>query len=81
MIARTETSRALNEGTMNAYRNYGVRLVDWITADNKDFEGVCDDCIEMYENNPHNIDYVDIPMHPNCRCTIRAHIIDKTEEE
>ena len=77
MIARTESIRALNEGALNAYRNYGVRLVDWVTANDKD---VCDDCIDMELNNPHNIDDIEIPMHPNCRCTIRAHIIDDTEE-
>lgn len=78
MIARTESIRALNEGTLNAYRNYGVRLVDWITADDS---SVCDDCINMELDNPHNIDAIEIPLHPNCRCTIRAHIIDDKEEE
>lgn len=73
MIARTEASRALNEGELNAYRNYGITMVDWVTAGD---DTVCEDCVEMENNNPHNIEDIEIPLHPNCRCTIRAHIID-----
>ena len=73
MIARTEASRALNTGTINAYRNYGISMVDWVSAGD---DSVCEDCAEMENNNPHNIEDIEMPLHPNCRCTIRAHIID-----
>ena len=74
MIARTETSRALNEGAKNSYKNYGIEQVDLITANDS---SVCDLCLELEENNPHLIDELELPIHPNCRCGIKAHIINE----
>ena len=67
MIARTEHARAVNTGTLQAYANYGVDQVDIITS----HDGlVCDDCLDLEENNPYTLQEVQglLPAHPNCRC-------------
>lgn len=68
MIARTEHARAVNTGTLQAYSNYGVEMVEIITVgDNM----VCDDCIELQDNNPYTLQEAMalLPAHPNCRCS------------
>lgn len=73
MIARTETSRALNKGTLGAYKNYGIKEVIWVTA--RDGR-VCVNCA-FREAKTFPINKVEIPLHPNCRCTVRAKINKK----
>ena len=71
MIARTETARAQNTGTLQAYADYGVQYVEIITTgDNL----VCDYCIELEENNPYTLQEAMnlLPAHPNCRCAYGA---------
>lgn len=65
MIARTEHARAVNTGTLQAYENFGVREVEIITAGDDD---VCDDCIDIEENNPYTLEEAQelLPVHPNC---------------
>ena len=75
MIARTEHARAVNTGTLQAYVNYGVKQVEIITAQ----DGlVCDDCLEIEDNNPHNVYEAQelLPMHPNCRCAFAPVVTD-----
>lgn len=65
MIAVTENSRARNAGTRQAYLNYGVKYCDVITADD---DLVCDDCLDLEANNPHDVaESADmLPAHPYC---------------
>lgn len=75
MIARTETARAKNTGTLQAYANYNVDLVEIITCQ----DGlVCDDCMDAESQNPHTLREAQslLPMHPNCRCTYGPYIED-----
>lgn len=77
MIAVTERSRAYNSAKLQTYHNYGVRLVDIITAhDSK----VCSTCFNNEENNPYTIEEAQdmIPTHPYCRCEFYPHL---TEEQ
>lgn len=72
MIAVTERSRAYNSAKLQTYHNYGVKLVDIITAgDSK----VCTICLNNAMNNPYTITEAQgmIPTHPYCRCTFRPH--------
>lgn len=71
MITRTEYARAVNNGTLQAYANYGVSEVDIVTAG----DGfVCDLCADVEANNPYSILEVGniLQVHPNCRCGVRA---------
>lgn len=65
MIARTETSRAVNEGALQAYEEQGRRRVRFEAA----FDA-CDTCIS-YDQEEYMIGDrpIDVPLHPNCRCT------------
>lgn len=71
MISRTEVNRAFNTGNKNAYASWGIDKVDLITAEN----GVCDICLDLEDNNPHPIEELNPPIHPNCRCAVAAHVI------
>lgn len=75
MIARTEHARAVNTGTLQAYVNYGVKQVEIVTS--KDGL-VCDDCLEIEDNNPHDVFEAQslLPMHPNCRCAFAPVVTD-----
>lgn len=68
MIARTEYSRAINTGTLQAYSNVGVREVDIITTG---LPNVCDDCLDLENNNPYTLQEAMriLPLHPNCACS------------
>lgn len=78
MIARTETARAKNTGTLQAYANYGVEMVEIITAGDS---LVCDDCMDAEDQNPHTLQEAQslLPMHPNCRCTYAPVVPDPEE--
>lgn len=66
-IARTETMRAVNSATKDRYERAGVTKVEWLTAlDSRQ----CDEC-ESLHGEVFDIDKVpDLPVHPNCRCTV-----------
>lgn len=71
LIARTESMRAVNQGTLVSYQQYGVSEVDIIGEDD-DF--TCDDCEEAQADSPYPIDNAPVvPMHPDCRDTYAAH--------
>ena len=76
MIARTETSRAMTQGTVIAYQEHGIEEVEFVTAGD---ELVCMDCMELegeifpIGNIP---EYASIPVHPSCRCTYNPVIGD-----
>lgn len=90
-IARTETIRASNYATNEAWKQSGV--VDnkiWYTAND---ERLCEECASMHgkkiplDDNFYEkgdtvgnmtLDYGDVgepPLHPNCRCTIIADMV------
>lgn len=71
MISRTEVNRAFNTGTKNAYAGWGITQVDLITAGDRK---VCRMCLDLEANNPHPIEELNPPIHPNCRCTVAAHV-------
>lgn len=75
MIARTESARAQTTGTLQAYCNYGVDMIEVITVGD---ELVCDICLDAEEHNPHLITDTENlpPFHPNCRCSIGAVVED-----
>ena len=76
MIAVTERSRAYNSAKLQTYHNYGVKLVDIITAhDSK----VCSICWDNESNNPYTIEEAQdlIPTHPYCRCEYFPHLDDE----
>ena len=72
MIAITERSRAYNTGKLQTYMNYGVQLVDVLTMHD---ERVCQDCIDIENNNPYTIQEAEnlLPVHPRCRCVYKPH--------
>ena len=72
MIARTEAARAHTTGTLQAYSNYGINDVDLITVCDR---VVCNMCLDLEASNPHPINSPELPpVHPNCRCTVAAHL-------
>lgn len=73
MIARTEEARAHNTGTLQAYANYGVDMVEVITSHDK---LVCDYCRDLEAKNPYPIQQAKnlIPAHPCCRCYYTAYL-------
>ena len=66
MIARTESSRAINQGRLDAYRRGEIKQVEFLSAgDNR----VCSECLD-YDGNKYPIDNAPlIPIHTACRCT------------
>lgn len=71
MIAITETSRAVNAGTIQSYSNYGLDQVDILTVG----EEACEECADLESQNPWPIQEATglIPAHPLCRCTFAPH--------
>ena len=71
MITKTEYGRTVNTGLLQGYVNNGVYSVNIVTAGD---DRVCDDCIEIENNNPYSVDEAMnlIPVHSLCRCSIRA---------
>ena len=65
-LARTETMKAYNEGSLVQYAKYGITEVEWLTA----YANVCDECAAL-DGERFPIDAKpDCPLHPNCRCTL-----------
>lgn len=68
MIARTEYGRSINTGLLQAYSNSGVQEVNINTTG---LPNVCDDCIDLEENNPYSLEEAMslLPLHPQCACS------------
>lgn len=64
MIARTETTRAVEEASQSTYAENGVEEWEWLTA-----EDPCPDC-DPFDGQvfPVGNDDPSIPYHPGCRC-------------
>ena len=69
VIARTETMRALNTAAEDRYRREGVERVEWIAALD---DRVCEECSDLHGQIFDMGNIPDLPVHPNCRCTIAA---------
>jgi SPP1 gp7 family putative phage head morphogenesis protein len=73
LISRTETIRAMAQGHVVAFQQYGVGYVDVVTAGD---ERVCDECAPAEAEGPYPIDDIpvdaQIPIHPDCRCVYAA---------
>ena len=66
-IARTETMRAVNSAAKERYEQTGVDRVEWLAAWD---DRTCDEC-ESKHGQIYDIgDAPDLPVHPNCRCTL-----------
>lgn len=66
-IARTETLAAGNAAAKERYSAAGVEMVEWIAAYD---DRVCPECEEKH-GTVYPIDgSPDLPVHPNCRCTL-----------
>lgn len=67
-IARTETMRARNTGTMMSLKNYGVTMVE-IPESGTEGDWDCE-CPDIVEGSPYPIDEApELPAHPNCTHT------------
>lgn len=70
LIARTETARAQSEGTIEGYRQGGIKRVEWVTA-----AGACPQCAPL---NGHKFTLADaqsmIPLHPDCLTDAKVRI-------
>ena len=68
MIARTESMRALNQGSMLSFQQYGVDMVE-IPPSGTEGDWDCD-CDELVDGSPYPIDKApELPAHPNCTHT------------
>ena len=75
-IARTETLAAGNAAAKERYQLAGVEMVEWVAAYD---DRVCPEC-ESKHGNTYPIDEApELPVHPNCRCTLVP--LMKSEEE
>lgn len=65
-LLRTETARATNKIAMTAFKAQQVAMVEMVVEPD-----VCPECDEIREQGPFNLDDApDIPIHPNCRCSL-----------
>lgn len=86
-IARTETSRVLNQANKTVYQRAGVNKVKWldsteaIKGSKKTKALVCSECRKVATTNGgiYNINELPpLPLHPHCRCTITP-IVEETD--
>ena len=69
-IARTESMRALNQGTLLSYQQYGIEYVE-IPPSGTEGDWNCD-CQDLVEGGPYRIEEApELPAHPNCTHTYR----------
>lgn len=70
LIARTETSRAVNVATRDRYESSNVQEVEWLASDS------CEICAENADASPIGIGDTfpsgdsEPPAHPNCECAL-----------
>lgn len=80
-LARTETARVQFEAQKKSIMDTGYKYVKWIAEGS-----ACKVCREIaYKDNGYDEDGVykakdvpDIPVHPNCMCSISAHWVDNS---
>jgi SPP1 gp7 family putative phage head morphogenesis protein len=85
MVARTETSRAMNAGVMLAYHAAGVERIMWVAAEDERTCPVCEDLDGQIVLLDAKFDDGDEgvtqpPQHPSCRCTIVSAGVAEADE-
>lgn len=65
MIATTEANRAQTDATSDQLQEMGFSQFDWLA-----YDGACEECLDLEDNNPWDMDSDQPPDHPNCRCSI-----------
>jgi SPP1 gp7 family putative phage head morphogenesis protein len=70
-IARTETLAAGNAAAKERYKSAGIDKVEWVSAYD---DRICEECESLHGNVYPIGDTPDIPVHPNCRCTLIPYI-------
>ena len=64
-LVRTESSRAYNKAARDSYTAAGIQRAEYLAE-----SGCCDICKEYKGRKMPMADFPELPMHPNCRCTI-----------
>lgn len=72
MIARTETARAMTQGRLQSYANYGVQEVKILTAGDNSVCAICREAEAKIYPIEEAVNLV--PFHPLCRCSVTAYI-------
>ena len=72
-IARTESARVQTQAQLQSFKQYGYDYVQWINEPT-----ACQICVDIGSGGIggqgvyKTVDVPDIPVHPNCRCSIAA---------
>ncbi len=80
-IARTESARVQTQAQLDSFHKFGYNYCKWVAE-----PSACDVCKEISEGGRsgeglYKVDDVpDIPVHPNCRCSIAAYAPDDEAE-
>lgn len=82
-IARTESARVQHAAQIKSVKDNGYQYVKWYAE-----PGACKYCREIADNDEGDLgigvfkidDCPDIPVHPNCRCSISTYWIDKKDK-
>jgi len=77
MIVRTETMRAVNQGSMNRYKKGGVERVEFLAVLD---ERTCEECSQLDGKVFYIDDAPDMPRHENCRCILIPTIENVTQK-
>ncbi len=79
-VANTEYARAMTASSLQTYAEAGVEQVTWLAEGD-----ACPECEENADASPIALDEEwpngDVPVHPNCRCSIAPVVSDSTEPE
>ena len=64
-LIRTESSRAYNKAARDSYTAAGIQRAEYIAESD-----CCDICAKYKGRKMPMMEFPELPMHPNCRCTI-----------
>lgn len=64
-LVRTESSRAYNKAARDSYTAAGIDMCEYLAE-----ADCCDICREYKGRKMPTMEFPELPMHPNCRCTI-----------
>lgn len=69
-LARTESARVQTQAQLRSFKKYHIKSCKWHAE-----PSACKVCLEIVSRNDgvYSVDDVpDLPVHPNCRCSISA---------
>lgn len=83
-LARTETARVQYEAQIDSIKAADYKYVKWYAE-----PGACRTCQEIADNDEYDLGYgvfpvdevPEIPIHPNCRCSISAYWVEKKHSD